>query len=167
MSVSIRPAHLHPALALKADGRQSPTALAVCTGVRRLLAGHGFASVTEFTLASGRRADILELGPDGAIWIVEVKSSPADFRADGKWPDYRDFCDRFFFAVSEEFPVEILPPETGLILADGYGAAIERDAPEHPLAGARRKAVTLRFAHAAATRLHMLVDPQGAGGRMG
>jgi len=167
MSVSIRPAHLHPALALKADGRQSPTALAVCTGVRRLLAGHGFASVTEFTLASGRRADILALGPDGAIWIVEVKSSPADFRADGKWPDYRDFCDRFFFAVSEEFPVEILPPDTGLILADGYGAAIERDAPEHRLAGARRKAVTLRFAHAAATRLHMLVDPQGAGGHMG
>ena len=103
MSVSIRPAHLHPALALKPDGRQSPTALAICTGVRRLLAGHGFASVTEFTLASGRRADILALGPDGAIWIVEVKSSPADFRADGKWPDYRDFCDRFSLPCRRNF----------------------------------------------------------------
>ena len=160
-------ARLDPARALKADGRQSPTALAVCTGARRLLAGHGFASVTEFTLASGRRADILALGPDGTIWIVEIKSSLADFRADGKWPDYRDFCDRFFFAVPEDFPADVLPLDAGLILADGYGAAIAREAPEHRLAGARRKAVTLRFAHAAAARLHMLLDPQGAGGRMG
>src|SRR4051812_24643743 len=160
-------ARLDPAPALKADGRQSPTALAVCTGVRRLLAGHGFASVTEFTVASGRRADILALGSDGAIWIVEIKSSLADFRADGKWPDYRDFCDRFFFAVPESFPADVLPEDAGLILADDYGAAIVRDAPEHRLAGARRKAVTLRFAHAAAGRLHMMVDPQGAGGRMG
>src|SRR5215203_501132 len=160
MSVSIRPAHLHPALALKADGRQSPTALAVCTGTRRLLAGHGFTSLTEFTLASGRRADILALGPDGAIWIVEIKSSLADFRADGKWPDYRDFCDRFFFAVPETVPLEILPETAGLIVADSFGAAILREAPGHPLVGARRKAVTLRFARAAAGLLHTLADPE-------
>ena len=165
--VSTTSAPVLPALSLLADGRQSPTALSVCTGTRRLLAGHDFTSLTEFTLASGRRADILALGPDGAVWIVEIKSSLADFRADGKWPDYRDFCDRFFFAVPESFPADVLPQDAGLILADGYGAAITRDAPEHRLAGARRKAITLRFAHAAAGRLHMMVDPQGANGRMG
>ena len=149
-----------PALSLLADGRQSPTALAVCTGTRRLLAGHGFTSLTEFTLASGRRADILALGPDGAIWIVEIKSSLADFRADGKWPDYRDFCDRFFFAIPETVPLEILPETAGLIVADSFGAAILREAPGHPLVGARRKAVTLRFARAAAGLLHTLADPE-------
>jgi hypothetical protein len=148
------------------DGRQSPTALAVGLGARRLLASHGFASVTELTLASGRRADIIALGANGAIWIVEIKSSVADFRADGKWPDYRDYCDRFFFAVPNGFPTDILPDESGLILADSFGAAMVREAPEHRLAGARRKAVTLRFAQAAAGRLHMLIDPQGAGGWM-
>ena len=160
------PLRFRPAASLPADGRQSPTALAVALGARRLLAAQGFASVTELTLASGRRADILALGADGTIWIVEIKSSLADFRADGKWPDYRGFCDRFFFAAPEDFPTEILPRETGLILADAYGAAFVRDAPEHRLAGARRKAVTLRFAHAAAGRLHRLADPEGAAGLM-
>ena len=158
---------LNTVLQLAPDGRQSPTALAVSTGTRRLLASHDFSSFTELTLASGRRADIVALGPDGDIWIVEIKSCLADFRADGKWPEYRDFCDRFFFAVPSDFPVDVLPRETGLILADAYGAALVREAPEHRLAGARRKAVTLRFAHAAAGRLHGLADPQGAGGRMG
>ena len=146
------------------DGRQSAAALSVCTGARRLLAGYGYASITELTLASGRRADILALGPDGSVWIVEVKSSLADFRADAKWPDYREFCDRFFFAVGPEFRTDILPEETGIIVADGYGAALLRDSPEHRMAGARRKAVMLRFAHTAANRHHMLVDPAGAAG---
>jgi hypothetical protein len=148
------------------DGRQSQTAFGVALGARRLLASHGFASVPELTLASGRRADIMGLGPDGTIWIVEIKSSVADFRADGKWPEYRAFCDRFSFAVPADFPADILPSETGLILADSFGAAVARNAPEHRLAGARRKAVTLRFAQAAAGRLHMLIDPQGAAGWM-
>src|SRR5215218_2687960 len=113
--------HAARALSLSPDRRQSDAALAVCLGTRRLLASHGFASLPEVTLANGRRADILGLGPDGEIWIVEVKSSVADFRADGKWPEYRDFCDRFFFAVPETFPTEILPGEAGLILADGFG----------------------------------------------
>jgi hypothetical protein len=155
------------ALSLPVDGRQSATALAVALGTRRLLASHDYSSLPEVTLASGRRADLLALGPDGALWIIEIKSSVADFRADGKWPDYRDYCDRFFFAVPEDFPTEILPEDTGLIVADAYGAATLREAPEHRLAGARRKAVMLRFAHAAAGRLHSLVDPQGASGRMG
>jgi hypothetical protein len=154
------------AVAPPVDGRQSPTALAVALGARRLLAGHGFASVTELTLASGRRADIIALDSGGAIWIVEIKSSVADFRTDAKWPDYRDYCDRFFFAVPNGFPTEILPHESGLILADSFGAAMVREAPEHRLVAARRKAVTLRFAQAAAGRLHMLVDPQGASGWM-
>ena len=151
-------------LAPPPDGRQSQTALEVAVGTRRLLASHGFASVPELTLASGRRADIIAVGGDCALWIVEIKSSVADFRSDGKWPEYRNFCDRFFFAVPTDFPTEILPPDAGLILADSFGAALVRDAPEHRLNAARRKAVLLRFAHAAAGRLHMLVDPQGASG---
>ena len=154
---------LQPAI-VPTDGRQSQTALEVAVGTRRLLASHGFPSLTELTLASGRRADIVALGPDGAIWIVEIKSSVADFRADGKWPGYRDYCDRFSFAVPPNFPIEILPVDAGLVLADAFGAAMARQAPEHCLNGARRKAVMLRFAHAAAGRLHMLVDPQGAAG---
>jgi hypothetical protein len=154
------------ALSLAPDGRQSRAALAICTGTRRLLAGLGYASVTELTLASGRRADILALGADGCVWIVEVKSSVADFRADGKWPEYRAFCDRFFFAVADDFPTGILPDDAGLIVADPFGAAMVRPAPEHKLAGARRKAVTLRFAHTAATRHHKLADPAGASGWM-
>jgi hypothetical protein len=116
------------------DGRQSQTALDVALGARRLLASHGFASVTELTLASGRRADVVGLGPDGTIWIVEIKSSVADFRADGKWPDYRDFCDRFSFAVPEDFPTGILPAETGLVLAASPhgGAAQGRHASFRP-----------------------------------
>jgi hypothetical protein len=157
---------LKPATSPAPDGRQSESALAIAIGTRRLLATHGFTSVTELTLASGRRADIAALGQDGTIWIVEIKSSLADFRADAKWPDYRDFSDRFFFAVADGFPTHILPPDTGLVLADGYGAAVVREAPEHRLAAARRKAMMLRFAHAAAGRLHLLADPQGATGWM-
>ena len=153
-------------LAVRPDGRQSATALAVCTGVRRLLSGLGCATLCELTLASGRRADIVALTPDGCIWIVEVKSSAADLRADGKWPDYREYCDRLYFAVPTDFRTELLPGETGLILADGYGASLMREAPEHRLAGARRKAVLLRFAHVAANRHHALVDPTGAAGWM-
>ena len=160
MNLALRPAELQ----VPTDGRQSATALAVCTGVRRLLAGLGYASICELTLASGRRADIIALGPDGCVWIVEIKSSLADFRADSKWPDYREFCDRFFFAVPTEFRADVLPQDAGLILADGFGAALVREAPEHRMAGSRRKAVTLRFAHAAANRHHRLVDPAGAAG---
>jgi hypothetical protein len=151
---------------LPCDGRQSRTALAVALGARRLLASHGFSSVTELTLASGRRADIVGLGPSGDVWILEVKSSVPDFRADRKWPGYRDFCDRFFFAVPSDFPHELLPENAGVVLADSFGAAILRGAPAHRLAGARRKAVMLRFAHLAAARLHTLADPHAAAGHM-
>ena len=146
------------------DGRQSATALAVQRGVRRLFAQLGAVTVTELTLASGRRADIVALSRDGILTIVEVKSSVADYRADRKWSEYRLFCDRFYFAIPETVPAEIMPEDAGLILADGFGAAFLRDAPLHGLAGARRKAVTLRFARSAAATLHALADPQAVFG---
>jgi hypothetical protein len=146
------------------DGRQSERALAICRGTRRLLSALGLTSLTELSLVDGRRADIIALSPAGDIWIVEIKSSIEDLRADQKWPDYLDWCDRFLFAVNTAFPIDVLPPDTGLIIADGYGAEIIRPAPECRLAGARRKAVTLRFAHAAAGRLHTLWDPGGSPG---
>ena len=152
-----------PALrALAPDGRQSPTAASVQRGVRRLFAQLGQASLAEFSLSNGRRADVIALAPCGLVTIVEIKSSVADFRADRKWPDYRDFCDRFFFAIPEGVPQGLIPDSAGLILADGFGAAILREAPQHRLASARRKAVMLRFAHAAAATLHALADPEGA-----
>jgi hypothetical protein len=145
---------------LPVDGRQSATAAGVQRGVRRLFAQLGHVTLPEVTLANGRRADVIALAPDGHLTIVEIKSSVADFRADRKWPDYRDFCDRLFFAIPETVPLEILPESAGLIVADAFGAAIMREAPCHPLAGARRKAVTLRFARAAAATLHALADPE-------
>ena len=116
-------------------------------------------SLTEFTLKGGRRADVMALDGKGRFVIVEVKSSVADFRADGKWPDYRAFCDRFYFAVDAEFPVELIPEDCGLMVADAYEASILRDAPELPLSGSRRRSVLLRFASAAAGRLHRQEDP--------
>ena len=144
---------------LPLDRRQSATALHVQRGVRRLFAELGHVTIPEFSLANGRRADVIALCPAGRLTIVEIKSSVADFRADRKWPDYRDYCDRFFFAIPETLPETLTPSETGLIVADAFGAAILREAPEHSLSGPRRKAVTLRFAHNAARLLHSLADP--------
>lgn len=144
---------------LPPDGRQSPRALSTQRGVRRLLAEMGHVSIPEFSLANGRRADVIGLASCGRLTIVEIKSSVADFRADRKWPDYRDYCDRFFFAIPPDLAAQIIPEEAGLIVADAFGGAVLREAGEHPLSGARRKAVTLRFAHAAARLLHALADP--------
>ncbi len=136
-----------------ADDHLNPCAGDICRGVLRLFADLNFTGVTEMTLANGRRADIAAIGPKGEITIVEVKSSVADFRSDEKWPDYRPFCDRFYFAVSHGFPRELIPEDTGLIIADGFGGAVLRESEASPLAAARRKAVTLRFARLAASRL--------------
>jgi len=152
---------------LPIDGRQSPVASGVQRGVRRLFAQLGHVTMPEFTLANGRRADLVALSPGGILTIVEIKSSVADFRADRKWPDYEDFCDHFYFAVPETLPFDILPQDRGLIVADSFGAAILRQSAHHPLPGARRKAVTLRFAQAAAAALHALADPDAvADGRL-
>lgn len=142
------------------DGRQSEAAAAIQRGTGRMLRRAGLAVVTELPLASGRRVDIMAVDPKGLVTVVEIKSSVADFRADQKWPDYRDWCDKLYFAVAMDMPQEILPGDTGLIVADAYMAEILRDAPEHKLSAARRKAVLLRFARAAAHRLHDLHDPK-------
>lgn len=128
-------------------------------GVCRHLARLGFACVDEMVLATGLRVDVMALGPKGELWVVECKSGRADFRADRKWQGYLDFCDRFFWAVDADFPTDLLPDGTGLLLADSYDAEILRMGPETPLAGARRKAVLLRFARHAATRLLTARDP--------
>lgn len=141
------------------DGRQSAAALEIQRGVCRLLGAYGLAVVTEMPLANARRADVVGLSPKGDLWIVEIKSSVADFRADHKWPDYADFADQLYFAVQPEFPASLLPTSTGLILADRYGGEIIREAPVQRLAPARRKAVTLAFARIAAGRLARLGDP--------
>ena len=124
-----------------------------------MLAAHGLTSLTEFTLKGGRRADIVAMDGKGRFTIVEVKSSVADFRADSKWPEYREFCDLFYFAVAAGFPLELIPEDCGLMVADAYEASILRDAPEEALSAARRRAVLLRFAAAAAGRLHRHEDP--------
>jgi hypothetical protein len=131
----------------------TPPGVILAGGVLRHLAELGFAALAEFPTVEGRRMDLCALGPKGEIWCVEVKSCRADFQSDVKWQSYLPWCDRFFFAVPESFPVEILPDGHGLIAADAWGAEILRMAPEDPVPAARRKAVTLRFARLAAERL--------------
>jgi len=138
----------------------TPAAADICRGVGRLLRAHGLASLPEVPLANGRRADLVAIATDGEIWIAEIKSSLEDFRSDNKWPEYRAFCDRLFFAVAPAFPRDVLPADTGLVVADRYGGEIVREAPQHRLAGARRKAMTLRLVHAAALRLQSVLDPE-------
>ena len=144
------------------DGRQSETALMIARGVRRLLRARGFSSLTELPLTDGHRADIAAVNRDGEVLIVEVKSSAADFRADRKWRDYAACCDRLYFAISERTPAELMPLEAGLIIADSFGAEIVREAELQRMAPASRRALLLRFAQAAADRLHRLADPVAA-----
>jgi hypothetical protein len=143
------------------DLRQSETALAVARGTARLLHALGFSCISELSLPSGRRADLVALNERGEIWIVEIKSSVEDLRADHKWEDYRAHCDRLFFAFTQDLPCEIFPKDTGLIVADAYGAHLLCDAPEHRLPAPTRKLMTVRFAIAAARRMNRLIDPQG------
>ncbi|MEM9249818.1 MAG: MmcB family DNA repair protein [Pseudomonadota bacterium] len=126
---------------------------------RALAAEHDFATAVEVTLATGQRVDVMAIGLKGEIWVVECKSSRADFTSDAKWHGYLDWADRFFWAVGPDFPTELLPEGTGLILSDGFGAEIIRIGPETKLAGARRKAVTLRFARHTARRAQAARDP--------
>jgi hypothetical protein len=119
----------------------------------------GWAALHELPLPNGRRADLLALRPDGGFVCIEVKSGPRDFLTDGKWPDYRAFCDALYFAVDDDFPVALLPAEAGLIVASGREAEMIRAAPSHPLPPARRRALTHRFATVAASRLAALEDP--------
>ena len=135
------------------DGRQSVNALMIRRGVQMLMREMRLSVLPELVLSGGRRADLITLSDKGEIWIIEIKSSIEDFRVDRKWPEYRQFCDRFYFATHPGVPVEIFPEECGLFLSDGYGAHLLREAPEHRLAPATRKAVTLAYSRAAADRL--------------
>jgi len=129
-------------------------------GICRALDQLGYASLAEFPLLNGRRADILGLGKAGDLLIVEIKSSVADFRADRKWTSYRDFADRLYFAVPNHFPQGLIPKECGLMVADPFGAALLRDGRTSPLNPSRRRALTLRFARIAAARLYRCLDPE-------
>ena len=135
------------------DGRQSDRALMVRRGVQRLLSDLRLSMVPELALASSRRADLVALSGAGEIWIVEIKSSIEDYRSDRKWPDYRQHCDRLFFATHAGVPADLFPQECGLIIADEWSGHLLREAPEHRLSAATRKAMLLRFARAAADRL--------------
>lgn len=128
------------------------TTQGVTRGAARLMVDMGYAPLTEVCLPNGRRADVMALGPRGDIVIVEVKSGVEDYRVDRKWHEYGPYCDAFYFAVAPEFPEGVLPAEPGLIVADGFGGAVVRDAPSTPLPPARRKALTLAFARLGALR---------------
>jgi hypothetical protein len=136
------------------------TARALARGICRALLQLGYASLTEFPLITGRRADILGLGKGGDLLIVEIKSSVADFHADRKWTTYLDFADRLYFAVPNHFPQALIPEECGLMVADPFGAALLRDGRTTPLNSNRRRALTLRFARIAAVRLYRCLDPE-------
>lgn len=128
-------------------------------GVARFFTALGYSALIEVPLPNGRRADVLAIDGRGQFLLVEVKSCRADFRSDNKWPEYLDFCDFFYFAVAAEFPRELLPQDAGLLIADSYSAVIERDTGGRSLAPARRRALLLRFAHLAASRVQLLSDP--------
>jgi hypothetical protein len=148
-----------PGAAVAAPQREAAARLA--RGISRALAQLGYASLIEVPLADGGRADIVALGKSGDLIIIEIKTSVADFRGDRKWVRYRDFADRLYFAVPDGFPALLIPEECGLIVADGFGAAILRDGVTTPLPPARRRAATLRFARIAARRLRRALDPDG------
>jgi hypothetical protein len=141
------------------DGRQSEVAAELQRGVCRAFRALGLSVVTELPLANGRRADVVGLSPSGDVLIVEIKSCLIDYRTDAKWQDYLDFCDRLYFAVAADFPHEVIPEDAGLILADRYGAELVREGVEERLSAARRKAMMLCFARAAALRLQFHLDP--------
>lgn len=129
-------------------------------GVARALLSYGFVSVEEFVPTRGLRVDVMGLGPKGELWVFECKSSRADLQSDSKWQGYLDYCDRYFWAVDADFPTELLPEGTGLMVADAYGGEIIRMGPEDKLAAARRKKLTHKFASDAARRLHSYRDPR-------
>jgi hypothetical protein len=140
------------------EHKTNSMAAAVVRGVTRLLSDGGYRVVTELVLTSGRRVDVAGLDRRGGIALVEVKSSLADLRGDGKWPEYLPFADVFYFAVPPGFPLDALPDGTGVIVADGYAGTVVRAAPLRPVNAARRRALMLRFARTAAGRLDRLLD---------
>ena len=134
------------------------TAAEVARGVSRLLLAEGYSPILEFTLPNGRRLDVAAIGPGGEMLGVEIKVALADLKGDGKWPEYLDYCDLFYFAIPPDFPHEHVPQKTGLIVADRYGGSIIKGAEAQSLHASRRKAVTISFARCAAERLSRTLD---------
>ncbi len=159
--MSIRPPLLLRPIVLPTDGRQSPVAAGVQRGVRRLFVRTRPRHPAEFTLGQRKaRRPHRARARTARSRIIEIKSSVVDFRADRRWPDYEDFCDRFYFAVPETGALRHPARDRGLIVADSFGAAVLRALrPTVRLAGARRQAVTLRLPMPAAALLHSLADP--------
>ncbi|MEX2200627.1 MAG: MmcB family DNA repair protein [Dongiaceae bacterium] len=148
-------------------GRENPATMALADpdiafklarGVSRAFEQLGFGTLTEVPLGSGRRADVMAINDKGETVIVEIKSCLVDFRTDGKWHEYRDWCDQFYFAVATDFPRDLIPAECGLILADAYWAEIVREAASHPLHASRRRAQLIRFGMIASQRLRRIGD---------
>lgn len=141
------------------------TATDVARGVSRLLMQEGFSPIVEFTLANGRRLDVAALGADGTILGVEIKVAVADLKGDTKWPEYLDFCELFYFAIPPDFPEELVPESTGLIVADRFGGAIVRPSPVALLHTRRRNVLTHSLAKVAMDRLAvvsgLVPDPRG------
>ncbi|TNJ41787.1 MmcB family DNA repair protein [Phaeobacter sp. B1627] len=136
-------------------------------GVSRYLRSMGYVSVEEFVPDRGLRVDVMALGPKGELWVIECKSSRADYQSDAKWQGYLQWCDRYFWAVDMDFPTDLLPQDTGLILADAYSAEVIRMGPEQKMSAPRRKKLIQKFAMDAARRLQKLRDPRlGAEGRL-
>jgi len=139
--------------------RNTKAAKGMAQGITRLMRNRDETCLTEFTLKTGRRVDVIALNRKGLFTVIEIKSSVSDFRSDNKWHEYLEFCDRFYFAVPIKFPTKILPTRCGLMVADGYGAEILRDSKSGSMNATRRKALTLRFARTAAARLMQLTKP--------
>ncbi len=148
------------AAASGASGDRGAVAAKILRGTRRMIAALGYSSVCELALPNGRRADIAAISPSGRILIIEVKSSAADFRSDHKWGDYFACCDQLYFALAPDGPIDLIPGETGLIIADSYSGEFVREAPTIGLHPASRRTMLLAFARHAADRLHRLQDPQ-------
>ena len=142
----------------RVDLEDQPDAVDITCGSVRLLETMGFRSLTEMRLASGRRVDAIGLDGRGRFAIVEVKSSLADLRTDDKWPEYRAFCDWFYFAVAPNFKLDALPSDTGLIIADRYGGEVIRPSEAAPIEAAVRRRQTLLFARTASARLSRLLE---------
>jgi len=132
----------------------------IARGVMRHFAQIGLSSLSEFSPTRGLRVDIITLGISGEIWIVECKSGQSDFKSDKKWQNYLDWCDRYFWAVDANFPINILPSDTGIIIADAYDASILREAPLNKLSAARRKKIMNSVARSACNRLLLHTDPK-------
>ena len=132
----------------------------IARGVMRNFAQIGLSSLSEFSPIKGLRVDIITLGVSNEIWIIECKSGQSDFKSDRKWHNYLDWCDRYFWAVDANFPIGILPSDTGVIIADSYDASILRDSPLNKLSAARRKKIMNSVARSACNRLLLHTDPK-------